>query len=174
MIATSDPRTLDISGSESASTSLPFSTTSPPTICPGGEGINLMIERDVTDLPDPDSPTIPMVSPALREKLTPSTAFTVPQRVSKYVLRSRTSSTFSFRTVSGPNRSSCTPLCSVAAAGSVTPVVSAICAPYQWLQCSISGFVQHTVPSLDGNYAVWPQTEPSADWDEVYTTLVSI
>ena len=37
----------------------------------------------VTDLPEPDSPTMPSVSPRFRSKLTPSTARTVPQRVSK-------------------------------------------------------------------------------------------
>ena len=31
--------------------------------------------------PHPDSPTMPRVSPSRREKLTPSTAFTTPQRV---------------------------------------------------------------------------------------------
>ena len=32
-------------------------------------------------LPQPDSPTMPSASPWRREKLTPSTAFTTPQRV---------------------------------------------------------------------------------------------
>ena len=42
-----------------------------------------MIERTSTDLPEPDSPTIPMVSPLSNEKLTPSTAFKIPRGVSK-------------------------------------------------------------------------------------------
>ena len=35
----------------------------PPTISPGGFGINLFIDKDVTDLPDPDSPTNPTDCP---------------------------------------------------------------------------------------------------------------
>ena len=35
----------------------------PRGISPGGSGISRMIERAVTDLPDPDSPTSPKVSP---------------------------------------------------------------------------------------------------------------
>ncbi len=51
-----------------------------------------MIESAVTDLPQPDSPTIPSVWPRSTEKLTPSTARTTPSRVKKCVCRSRTSS----------------------------------------------------------------------------------
>ena len=36
--------------------------------------------RATVDLPQPDSPTSPSVSPAATEKLTPSTACTVPIR----------------------------------------------------------------------------------------------
>ena len=36
------------------------------------------MQRASVDLPQPDSPTIPSVSPDLTEKLTPSTAFTAP------------------------------------------------------------------------------------------------
>src|SRR5690348_4879724 len=46
----------------------------------------------VTLLPEPDSPTRPSVSPGCTVKLTPSTARTTPASVSKYVRRSRTSS----------------------------------------------------------------------------------
>src|SRR5262245_23101186 len=56
--------------------------------------------RPTVDLPQPDSPTRPRVSPRLIVKLTPSTAKTVPTRrckspfrIGKYFLRSRTSST---------------------------------------------------------------------------------
>ncbi len=56
--------------------------------------------RPTVDLPQPDSPTRPSVSPARIEKLTPSTANTVPAarcnsplRTGKCFLRSRTSST---------------------------------------------------------------------------------
>ena len=51
-----------------------------------------MIESAVTDLPQPDSPTIPSVRPSSTEKETPSTACTAPSPVKKYVLRLSTSS----------------------------------------------------------------------------------
>src|SRR4029453_6511978 len=50
-----------------------------------------MIVRQVTLLPRPDSPTIPRVLPFSTEKLTPSTALTMPSSVRKYVFRSLTS-----------------------------------------------------------------------------------
>jgi hypothetical protein len=48
---------------------------------PAGSGRRRTIERPVIVLPQPDSPTSPSVSPARSEKLTPSTARTMPQRV---------------------------------------------------------------------------------------------
>ena len=51
-----------------------------------------MIERQVTLLPHPDSPTIPSVFPFSTEKLTPSTALTMPSSVRKLVRSSLTSS----------------------------------------------------------------------------------
>src|SRR5690606_14083382 len=62
---------------------------------PGGVGMRRITDRLVTDLPEPDSPTTARVSPRSRWKLTPSTALTVPSAVSKYVLRSTTSSSLS-------------------------------------------------------------------------------
>ena len=50
-----------------------------------------MIVRQVTLLPQPDSPTMPSVLPFSTEKLTPSTALTMPSSVRKYVFRSLTS-----------------------------------------------------------------------------------
>ncbi len=50
------------------------------------------MERAVTLLPLPDSPTIPIVSPASSENETPSTALTTPSWVLKWVLRLFTSS----------------------------------------------------------------------------------
>ena len=50
-----------------------------------------MIVRQVTLLPEPDSPTMPSVLPFSTWKLTPSTALTTPSSVRKWVLRSRTS-----------------------------------------------------------------------------------
>ena len=43
-------------------------------------------------LPEPDSPTMPSVSPGATEKVTPSTALTTPRRVKKWVRRSSTCS----------------------------------------------------------------------------------
>ena len=52
---------------------------------PGGVGMSRMIERFVTDLPEPDSPTMPSVSPRLTSNDTPSTAFTTRPSSAKYV-----------------------------------------------------------------------------------------
>ena len=41
---------------------------------PGGIGTSPMIESEVTDLPHPDSPTMPSVRPAWSENEIPSTA----------------------------------------------------------------------------------------------------
>ena len=54
------------------------------------------MQRASVDLPQPDSPTIPRVSPALTLKVTPSTAFTeaisfwkmIPRVIGKYFLTS--------------------------------------------------------------------------------------
>ena len=51
-----------------------------------------MIVRQVTLLPQPDSPTIPSVWPFSTENVTPSTALTMPSSVRKDVFRSLTSS----------------------------------------------------------------------------------
>src|SRR5919198_113845 len=59
--------------------------TPPPRASP-------MIDRQVTLLPEPDSPTIPRVWPRSREKLTPSTALTMPSSVLNRTRRSFTSS----------------------------------------------------------------------------------
>ena len=45
----------------------------------------------VTDLPQPDSPTMPSVLPRSSVKLTPSTDLTSPSSVGKWTRRSRTS-----------------------------------------------------------------------------------
>ena len=41
------------------SRSWPSNRISPETMRPGGDGISRMIDRLVTDLPEPDSPTMP-------------------------------------------------------------------------------------------------------------------
>src|SRR3954470_14656189 len=55
-----------------------------------GSSSRRMIDLAQTLLPDPDSPTMPSVSPARRSKLTPSTARTGPESVMNQVRRSRT------------------------------------------------------------------------------------
>ena len=59
----------------------PRKKISPPSIFAGGMGSRFNREWQVTDFPDPDSPTKPNTSPLEMEKLTPSTAFTIPSRV---------------------------------------------------------------------------------------------
>ena len=57
------PRMARISRSDSFSRSLP-SKRMLPAILPGGSGISRRMDMAVTDLPQPDSPTIASVSPA--------------------------------------------------------------------------------------------------------------
>src|SRR5438094_8424288 len=59
---------------------------SPSTIRPGRSTI-LRMDRAVTLLPHPLSPTIPSVAPGVTSKLTPSTAFTNPSSCAKYVFK---------------------------------------------------------------------------------------
>src|SRR5262244_387182 len=59
---------------------------------PGGVGIRRMIDRAVTLLPEPDSPTMPRVSPLLMCRSMPSTARTTPSSVKKCVFKPLTSS----------------------------------------------------------------------------------
>src|SRR5208283_5363545 len=61
-----------------------------PAINPGG-GIRRRMERAVTLLPHPDSPTIPSTCFSKISKLTESTAREVPASVRKYVFKSFTS-----------------------------------------------------------------------------------
>ena len=60
---------------------------SPSTISPGGLGINLLIDIEVTDFPDPDSPTIPNTSPSYISKETLLTALAIPASVLKNVFK---------------------------------------------------------------------------------------
>src|SRR6266850_1359484 len=64
---------------------------SPCTMRPGGCGISRITLSAVTDLPEPDSPTMPSVSPLLMYRSTPSTARTTPSSVKKCVLSPLTS-----------------------------------------------------------------------------------
>src|SRR6185437_6556160 len=66
----------------------------PPTMRAGSSS-SRMIDFAQTLLPEPDSPTMPNVSPARWSKLTPSTARTGPASVRNQVRRSRTRSSTS-------------------------------------------------------------------------------
>jgi len=77
------PRTARISAADASSSRCPSNTISPPAMRPGGDGTSCITDRLVTDLPDPDSPTIPSVSPRRTSKLTPSTARTTRPSSSK-------------------------------------------------------------------------------------------
>ena len=58
--------------------SWPRKTAEPPTMRPGGIGMRPITLCTVTDLPQPDSPTIARVLPACTSNDTPRTAWTVP------------------------------------------------------------------------------------------------
>ena len=68
----------------------PRNQISPPTIWPGGCGMRYIIDRAVTVLPHPDSPTRPSTSPLPISKLTPSTARRTPRAVANSVFSPRT------------------------------------------------------------------------------------
>jgi hypothetical protein len=77
-------------GVESGTRSWPSSQISPVTLA----WVPLCSPRIawlVTDLPDPDSPTMPRVVPRSNVKLSPSTAWTSPSSVGNCTRRSRTS-----------------------------------------------------------------------------------
>ncbi len=92
IMAMSLPRISCMRLSEASSRFCPSKRISPSGYSVGGLGLSCMMERAVTLLPLPDSPTIPSVSPASSENETPSTAFTTPSWVLKWVLRLFTSS----------------------------------------------------------------------------------
>src|SRR5215471_12461785 len=58
-----------------------------PAILPGGSGIKRSTDMAVTDLPQPDSPTIASVCPASIASERPSTARLMPSGVRKCVCR---------------------------------------------------------------------------------------
>ena len=58
--------------------STPPSSAVPRVMRPGGVGMSPMMLCTLTDLPQPDSPTIASVLPFATEKLAPRTAFTMP------------------------------------------------------------------------------------------------
>ena len=75
------PRTARISSSGRARRSRPSKRMGPPTMRPGGR-ISRRMASDVTDFPEPDSPTRPRISPASTVRSMPSTASTGPSSVS--------------------------------------------------------------------------------------------
>ena len=62
------PRSLRCSFSLMARMRSPLKRMSPLTTLPGGSGMRRMMDRAVTDLPEPDSPTTPSVCPGSRVK----------------------------------------------------------------------------------------------------------
>src|SRR6266567_6413019 len=84
------PRISRISASERASRSRPSNRTAPETTRPSLAGSRRIMDSAVTLLPQPDSPTIPTVSPACTDRLTPSTARVMPSSVTNWVRRSST------------------------------------------------------------------------------------
>src|SRR6476660_5739295 len=84
------PRMSRISGSDNSSRLRPWNRIA-PAILPGGSWISRRIDIAVTDLPQPDSPTMPMVWPASTWNETPSTARTTPSSVAKCVCKFSTS-----------------------------------------------------------------------------------
>src|SRR3954462_11383659 len=94
IIPTSRPRRRRISASERVRRSVPLSQISPVTLAYFGL-CRPRIAEDETDLPEPDSPTIPRVLPDDSAKSRPSTALTIPSAVVKWTFRSLTDSTMS-------------------------------------------------------------------------------
>ena len=88
---TADPRIRRSASSGSVAMSCPSKAIAPEAMRPGGFGTSRKTLMAVTDLPQPDSPTSPSVSPASRCNDTPSTACTTPSGVSKTTCRSRMS-----------------------------------------------------------------------------------
>src|ERR1700716_400545 len=70
---------------------MPDNITEPSAILSSRCGIRIRAS-DVTDLPEPDSPTMPSVSPLATEILTCCTALMMPRRVANSTVRSLTSS----------------------------------------------------------------------------------
>ena len=84
------PRRSRNSSGWSSSRSTPSKSTLPPATWPAGLGRRPMIAREVTLLPQPDSPTTPTVSWAWTSKVTPRTAWTRPDEDENSTSRSRT------------------------------------------------------------------------------------
>ena len=84
------PRTLRNSRGDRPRRSRPSNRTWPATPAPEPAPTRPISERTSTDLPDPDSPTMPSVCPACRSNETPSTARRGPRAVEKLTWALRT------------------------------------------------------------------------------------
>src|ERR1700682_1930545 len=89
IMATSLPRNSRTSSSFFWTTSWSLKMIRPDTIRPGS-GTSRRMEKAVIVFPEPDSPTMPTVSPRETLKLMPSTAWTIPREVKNCVRRSST------------------------------------------------------------------------------------
>src|SRR3954454_14981925 len=87
-IATSLPPTRRSPRFFSLNRSRPWNIAVPLTTRPGGWGIRPSSASVETLLPEPDSPTMPSVSPGKRSYETPSTAWTIPSSVLNSTTRS--------------------------------------------------------------------------------------
>ena len=81
------PRILHISISLSDVSSSPSNWIELPGQISPIVGRSRMMDKEVTLFPQPDSPTIPKISPLLTSKFTPSTATTEPLRLENCVFR---------------------------------------------------------------------------------------
>ena len=97
IIAMRSPRSWRICSSLYLRRSWPLKRTSPSTTSRGS--IRPSSEKPVTDLPEPDSPTRPTISPRRTVRSTPSTAGQAPASVWNAVRRPRTSRMVSLMSV---------------------------------------------------------------------------
>src|SRR5581483_8576296 len=88
-MATSSPRNSRSSFGAIFRRSLPLNVAVPLAIRPGGCGMSPSSAIVLTLLPEPDSPTIPSVSPGKTSYEMPSTAWTMPSSVRNSTARSR-------------------------------------------------------------------------------------
>jgi len=82
------PRSARIRASLAASRSSPRKRMAPLANIAGGPGRRRRIDIAVTLLPQPDSPTMPSISPAFSCQETPSTARTMPSGLAKAMRKS--------------------------------------------------------------------------------------
>ena len=93
IIDTRSPRTSSNCLDDNPNRSMPSNRICPDRIRPGGCGTNPITAIDVTVLPDPDSPTIPNVSPAPTWNDTSSTTVDQPTSVKNSTVKFSTVNT---------------------------------------------------------------------------------